>query len=171
LGTVRSSGRRNIDARTRFRRAIALTLRAIGLCYYRPSLSIAGHKAMGVRGKPTAWNDLYSSARWLRIRQHQLREHPLCKHCAEIGMVEPATICDHVEPHHGDLNKFWSGPFQSLASAAMTVRSARSRCAAIVVILGSMAIRSIRAIRSMRTGDKLEEVDATTLAKTAVLSK
>jgi hypothetical protein len=28
--------------------------------------------------------------------------------------VEPATICDHVEPHHGDRNKFWSGPFQSL---------------------------------------------------------
>jgi 5-methylcytosine-specific restriction protein A len=69
---------------------------------------------MGVRGKPTAWNDLYSSARWQRIRRHQLREHPLCKYCAETGIVEPATICDHVEPHHGDRNKFWSGPFQSL---------------------------------------------------------
>jgi 5-methylcytosine-specific restriction protein A len=69
---------------------------------------------MGVRGKPTAWNDLYSSARWLKIRQRQLREHPLCKYCAETSVVEPATICDHVEPHHGDLNKFWSGPFQSL---------------------------------------------------------
>ena len=21
---------------------------------------------------------------------------------------------DHVEPHHGDVNKFWLGPFQSL---------------------------------------------------------
>jgi 5-methylcytosine-specific restriction enzyme A len=78
------------------------------------SAVIAGHKAMGVRGKLTAWNGLYSLARWLKIRQRQLREHPLCKYCAEIGMVEPATICDHVEPHHGDLNKFWSGPFQSL---------------------------------------------------------
>jgi hypothetical protein len=25
-----------------------------------------------------------------------------------------ATICDHVEPHHGDVNRFWLGPFQSL---------------------------------------------------------
>ena len=30
------------------------------------------------------------------------------------GIVAPATICDHVEPHHGDVNKFWLGPFQSL---------------------------------------------------------
>jgi 5-methylcytosine-specific restriction enzyme A len=26
----------------------------------------------------------------------------------------PATICDHVEPHRGDVNKFWLGPFMSL---------------------------------------------------------
>jgi hypothetical protein len=24
------------------------------------------------------------------------------------------TICDHVEPHPGDVNRFWLGPFQSL---------------------------------------------------------
>jgi hypothetical protein len=32
----------------------------------------------------------------------------------ERAIVTPATICDHVEPHHGDVNKFWLGPFQSL---------------------------------------------------------
>jgi 5-methylcytosine-specific restriction enzyme A len=69
---------------------------------------------MGVRGKPGPWAELYSTARWQRIRRHQLREHALCKYCAETGIVEPATICDHVEPHHGDRIKFWSGPFQSL---------------------------------------------------------
>jgi hypothetical protein len=25
-------------------------------------------------------------------------------------------VCDHVEPHRGDLDKFWSGPFQSLCA-------------------------------------------------------
>ena len=25
-----------------------------------------------------------------------------------------ANTCDHVEPHRGDVNKFWLGPFQSL---------------------------------------------------------
>jgi 5-methylcytosine-specific restriction enzyme A len=26
----------------------------------------------------------------------------------------PAEICDHVEPHRSDANKFWLGPFMSL---------------------------------------------------------
>jgi 5-methylcytosine-specific restriction enzyme A len=49
-----------------------------------------------------------------RIRRHQLRDPPLCKYCLERAIVTPATICDHVEPHQGDVNKFWLGPFQSL---------------------------------------------------------
>jgi 5-methylcytosine-specific restriction enzyme A len=69
---------------------------------------------MGVRGQPTRWDKWYSAARWTRIRKHQLLEHPLCKYCLERGVVTPATICDHVEPHQGDVNKFWLGPFQSL---------------------------------------------------------
>ena len=64
---------------------------------------------MGVRGQPTKWDKWYSTARWGRIRRHQLREHPL-----ERGIVTAAEICDHVDPHHGDVNKFWLGPFQSL---------------------------------------------------------
>jgi hypothetical protein len=68
---------------------------------------------MGVRGRPTKWNKWYSTPRWARIRRHQLG-HPLCEFCLERGIVEPATICDHVEPHHGDINKFWLGPFMSL---------------------------------------------------------
>jgi hypothetical protein len=58
---------------------------------------------VGVRGKPTDWDKWYSTARWARIRRHQLLEHPLCKYCAERGIVTPATICNHVEPHRGDL--------------------------------------------------------------------
>ena len=41
-------------------------------------------------------------------------EHPLCAFCAERGLIVPATICDHVEPHHGDINKFWLERLQSL---------------------------------------------------------
>src|SRR5215831_7334234 len=69
---------------------------------------------MGVRGRPTKWDAWYSKPRWSRIRRHQLLEHPLCAFCLERGIVEPATICDHIEPHHGDVNKFWLGPFMSL---------------------------------------------------------
>jgi 5-methylcytosine-specific restriction protein A len=69
---------------------------------------------MGVRGQPTKWDKWYSTARWARIRKYQLLEHPLCKYCLERGLVTLATICDHVEPHHGDVNKFWTGKLQSL---------------------------------------------------------
>jgi 5-methylcytosine-specific restriction protein A len=72
---------------------------------------------MRVRGQPTKWDCWYSTARWARIRRYQLLEHPLCKYCAERGIVTPATICDHVEPHRGDVNKFWLGPFQSLCKS------------------------------------------------------
>ena len=40
--------------------------------------------------------------------------HPLCKHCLEKGLVVPAVIADHVEPHRGDWNSFWLGILQSL---------------------------------------------------------
>ena len=43
------------------------------------------------------------------MRTHQLQLHPLCKYCAELGRVTPATIVDHIEPHKGDVNKFWLG--------------------------------------------------------------
>jgi 5-methylcytosine-specific restriction protein A len=69
---------------------------------------------MAVRGRPTVLDPLYSSARWRRIRAHQLGEHPLCAYCLGKGVVVPATICDHVTPHGGDINKFWTGKLQSL---------------------------------------------------------
>lgn len=57
---------------------------------------------------------LYSTARWRRVRKDQLRKEPLCRACKRQGIATPATVCDHVDPHKGDLLKFWRGPFQSL---------------------------------------------------------
>jgi 5-methylcytosine-specific restriction enzyme A len=68
-----------------------------------------GLDVMGVRGQPTKWNIWYSSRRWARIRRHQMLEQPFCCYCLERGIVTPAEICDH-----GDVNKFWLGPFMSL---------------------------------------------------------
>ena len=43
--------------------------------------------------------------------------HPLCKFCLEQGGIPvPATIADHVVPHHGDRMKFFTGALQSLCS-------------------------------------------------------
>lgn len=60
------------------------------------------------------WRKRYWTPRWRAIRAAQLQRHPLCCHCLDAGQQVDATVCDHVEPHRGDVDKFWSGPFQSL---------------------------------------------------------
>jgi hypothetical protein len=61
--------------------------------------------------------------------------------------------------------------FKVCASVVTIPRSVSSRRAVTVPMSGSMAGRSTRGIRSTRAGNKLEEVDATTSAKKAALSK
>jgi 5-methylcytosine-specific restriction enzyme A len=58
--------------------------------------------------------DWYGLGRWKNRAHAQLRQHPLCKHCLEQGLVVEAKIADHVEPHRGDWNSFWIGELQSL---------------------------------------------------------
>lgn len=61
-----------------------------------------------------AYHHLYNNKRWRDKRKAQLREHPLCEMCEEAGRATVASIADHVEPHRGDEEKFWSGALQSL---------------------------------------------------------
>lgn len=62
------------------------------------------------------YRKLYKTIRWQRIREAQLRAHPLCQMCEALGRLTAATVCDHIEPHKGDLGKFFTGPFQSLCA-------------------------------------------------------
>jgi 5-methylcytosine-specific restriction endonuclease McrA len=62
------------------------------------------------------WREWYGLGRWRNRRKVQLQEHPLCAFCLKRGLVVPATIVDHVEPHRGDWNKFVLGAVQSLCS-------------------------------------------------------
>ena len=57
---------------------------------------------------------LYQNNAWKAIRKEQLQKQPLCEFCLARGRITSATVCDHIEPHRGDLERFWSGPFQSL---------------------------------------------------------
>lgn len=61
-----------------------------------------------------AYRHWYWTSRWRRIAKAQLQAEPLCRMCIEQGTICAATVCDHVEPHAGDPDKFWNGPFQSL---------------------------------------------------------
>ena len=45
--------------------------------------------------------------RWAKARLTFLARSPICIGCEAIGRIEAATIVDHVDPHHGDPEKFW----------------------------------------------------------------
>jgi len=57
---------------------------------------------------------LYRTARWQAIRQQTLIANPLCTYCEQAGRTVPAHAVDHITPHRGNLELFWSGPFQGL---------------------------------------------------------
>ena len=46
--------------------------------------------------------------KWREARLGYLARHPLCVHCLAKGLVEAATEVDHIEPHRGDMVKFWN---------------------------------------------------------------
>ena len=60
------------------------------------------------------WWSWYNNSRWRKLRRAQLQKAPLCKMCLLNNVATPATVVDHVVPHHGDWNSFWTGELQSL---------------------------------------------------------
>jgi 5-methylcytosine-specific restriction protein A len=50
---------------------------------------------------------LYDSVRWRKARARFLRDHPLCRMCADRGIDCEARVVDHVVPHRGDYGLFW----------------------------------------------------------------
>jgi 5-methylcytosine-specific restriction protein A len=81
----------------------------------RPSRGKAWDRNTPRQGR-SAYSYLYDTARWKAIRGRQLHAQPLCEFCLKVDLVVQARICDHVEPHKGDPEKFFAGPFQSLCA-------------------------------------------------------
>ncbi|TNB46820.1 HNH endonuclease [Martelella lutilitoris] len=46
--------------------------------------------------------------RWSKARDTFLAHRPLCLGCEAVGKVTAARVVDHVDPHHGDPEKFWN---------------------------------------------------------------
>ncbi len=67
----------------------------------------------------------YRTARWSAIRARQLMAQPLCKACEKQGRVTPARDVDHIEPHRGDLAKFWDT--NNLQSLCPSCHGAKTR--------------------------------------------
>lgn len=68
------------------------------------------------RAKDEPWRAWYRTSQWQGIRRRQLAASPLCEMCKAKDRIVPATVCHHAEPHRGDPERFWGGPFQSLCA-------------------------------------------------------
>ena len=55
-------------------------------------------RAASTRRRSTKWNKYYQSPFWKRMREHMMREHPLCYDCALEGRSVPAEEVHHIVP-------------------------------------------------------------------------
>jgi 5-methylcytosine-specific restriction protein A len=81
---------------------------------HRPAPVDAERQRDAERRAALATRKLYNTARWRNLRDIELAEERLCVMCLEEGVTTLATVRDHVEPHRGDVDKFWNGERQSL---------------------------------------------------------
>lgn len=64
--------------------------------------------------------------KWRQARASFLSANPLCLECEKAGRLTPATVVDHVEPHKGDMAKFWSQRnWQPLCASCHSIKTAR----------------------------------------------
>ena len=67
------------------------------------------------RDQDAPYRRWYKTARWQSLRWDVLTgDNFTCRMCRKIEPNTARLVCDHVEPHRGDPEKFWSGPFQTL---------------------------------------------------------
>ena len=67
------------------------------------------------RKNTQAWRQWYTTSRWQKLRWSVLvRDMFTCAKCNRIVTDTSQLVCDHVEPHRGDVHRFWAGPFQTL---------------------------------------------------------
>ncbi len=61
---------------------------------------------------------LYHKARWHKLKAIMKQRQPACQICLLSGTYTVGEVIDHIEPHRGDLAKFWDmGNLQNLCVA------------------------------------------------------
>jgi 5-methylcytosine-specific restriction protein A len=92
----------------------------VGLAISTGRVAVLGRRELE-RARDARRNDdqatraLYKTARWQRLRLTILaRDLYTCRICGGIEGNTSRLVCDHVERHSGDVERFWAGPFQTL---------------------------------------------------------
>ena len=66
--------------------------------------------------------------RWHKASRSFLKRNPLCAECLKYGKTKLAVCVDHIEPHRGDLKKFWDKRnWQSLCMPHHNQKSAKEK--------------------------------------------
>ena len=104
------------------------------------------HLARALKMPPKRW---YSLPRWRYRVAHQLRDEP-CWFCAARGTFVAAEVVDHVVPHRGSWELFWTVRSNRCARAAIHATSSRSRKRDLPAVAASMACQLTRITRFIR---------------------
>lgn len=63
---------------------------------------------------------------WQKARLVFLSDHRFCESHKSWGVLEPATVVDHIEPHRGDYDLFWdTGNWQALCAKCHNRKTGR----------------------------------------------
>ena len=82
------------------------------------------------------WSQLYANRRWRKLRAAYLGKNPLCAYCLRLGRYTLADVVDHVEPHKGDMVKFWNGQLQGLCHNCHSSVKQREEGGKVVLEIG-----------------------------------
>ena len=65
-------------------------------------------------------------SRWQKARATYLANHPTCVACAARGMLTAASVVDHITPHKGNTELFWSvDNWQAMCKPCHDAKTAR----------------------------------------------
>jgi 5-methylcytosine-specific restriction protein A len=71
---------------------------------------------------------LYDKRQWRKRRAAYLRVNPQCVECEKHGIIKPADVVDHIIPHGGDPELFWSSDnWQGLCVGCHNSKTNRER--------------------------------------------
>lgn len=68
-------------------------------------------------------SEFYNSWAWRKIRKVFISKNPLCKYCEQKGLIEVATVVDHIKPISLGGDKVNEDNFQSLCESCHNKKS------------------------------------------------
>lgn len=94
-------------------------------CDAHRKAKVKAKRRQAERGRASASARGYG-VRWRKARAAYLRSHQLCVRCRDEGRIASAVVVDHIEPHRGDMTKFWDqSNWQALCKACHDAKTAR----------------------------------------------